>query len=249
MKKTFTISEIAQLLNISAPTLRFWEEKGLFRVSKSANTYRQYTVQDLIHIADIIFYRHLGLPIGKLKHLDTIDLEQYGETLESSRIKLESQMGIYRKMYHSILLKKSALQTVVKLNGMTNDFCYAEIPFDRVVKFDYYEKEKVLQYTKNTSLYVRYFDTEHMDNEIRGIVVDTPKVIDQILWEKHSFVTYASFLIKEKVDQNYSSDVLQKLSCVKKVHRTGSLLARYLLTATENGEKMDYLEAFVEILD
>lgn len=249
MKKSLTISEIAQILNVSAPTLRFWEEKGLFKVSKSDNLYRQYTFGDLIHIADIIFYRNLGISISKLKFFDSLTLSQYDETLEDAKVKLEKQIQDYNTMYSRVLSKKNALQEIVNLEKLGSSFRYEDIPFNNVVSFDYTEKEKVRSYTKDTSLYVRYFDTKDMESEARGIIVDTSNVKDKLLWQKKDYRRYATFLIKEKVDQGYLSDISEMLSKVKETHQTGILLARYLLTATVNGDRVDYLKAYAEILE
>ena len=62
-KGTLTIGEISEILNVPTSTLRFWEEKGLFQVAKGLNSYRSYTTTDLIHIADILFYRNMGIPV------------------------------------------------------------------------------------------------------------------------------------------------------------------------------------------
>ena len=65
IKQSFSIGEIAELLNIPTSTLRFWEKKGLFSIPKSDNRYRMYSYLDLIQIADIIFYRNLGVPVNE----------------------------------------------------------------------------------------------------------------------------------------------------------------------------------------
>ncbi|MEG1895557.1 MAG: MerR family transcriptional regulator, partial [Oscillospiraceae bacterium] len=110
-------------------------------------------------------------------------------------------------------------------------------------------KDKLIEYTKNPSLYARYFDTTDMNSETRGIVVDTPKENDQLLWHKKPNIRYAVFLIEELVDQNYASNILDKLACVQKVHNTGFVVANYLLTALQNGKLTDYLKVYVEITD
>ncbi|MEG1895558.1 MAG: MerR family transcriptional regulator, partial [Oscillospiraceae bacterium] len=135
MKKFFTIGEIAQLLNVSAPTLRFWETKGLLSVSKSANLYRQYTFQDLVHIADVIFYRNLGIPIKKMKYFEEFNLEQYNQALDEEKSALLEQIQLYNTMYNGILTKKRHIHDVSTLKNV--DFIYGEIPFENVVRFDY----------------------------------------------------------------------------------------------------------------
>lgn len=48
IKQSFSIGEIAELLNIPTSTLRFWEKKGLFSIPKSDNRYRMYSYLDLV---------------------------------------------------------------------------------------------------------------------------------------------------------------------------------------------------------
>ena len=67
------------------------------------------------------------------------------------------------------------------------------------------------------------------------------------MWEKSSDSRFVTFLIREKVDQNYESDVTQTLAYLQRRYHTGHLLARYLLSAEEDGVRMDYLKAYLEI--
>ena len=66
-KKNLTIGEISEILNITPSTLRFWEKENLFHVSKKSNHYRTYTNTDLIDIADILYYRNLGVPVKDIR--------------------------------------------------------------------------------------------------------------------------------------------------------------------------------------
>ena len=62
MEKMFSIGELSRLLDVPTATLRFWESQGLFSVSKGDNRYRRYSLQDVIRVADIMFYRGWGYP-------------------------------------------------------------------------------------------------------------------------------------------------------------------------------------------
>lgn len=62
MDRKFQIGEIARFFDIPASTLRYWEDKGvLYPGKKSENQYREYTIEDLMTISDVIFYKNLGL--------------------------------------------------------------------------------------------------------------------------------------------------------------------------------------------
>ena len=66
MEKYLSIGEVSRLLDIPESTLRFWQDKGIFSVEKGENNYRQYTVYDLTNIAEIAFYRNLGMPVRQM---------------------------------------------------------------------------------------------------------------------------------------------------------------------------------------
>lgn len=66
MKKKYTIKEIAELLNISKDTLRFYERKGIISPIKGENGYRYYTSDHVWTLLDIIFYRRINFSINEI---------------------------------------------------------------------------------------------------------------------------------------------------------------------------------------
>ena len=61
MDKKFQIGEIARFFDIPASTFRYWEEKGILHPRKKIeNQYREYAIEDLMTISDVIFYKNLG---------------------------------------------------------------------------------------------------------------------------------------------------------------------------------------------
>ena len=82
-KKNLTIGEISEILNITPSTLRFWEKENLFHVSKKSNHYRTYTNTDLIDIADILYYRNLGVPVKDIRAFSSLELSEYDQFLEN----------------------------------------------------------------------------------------------------------------------------------------------------------------------
>ena len=54
--------------------------------------------------------------------------------------------------------------------------------------------------------------------------------------------------IAEIASENYRNNIPEKLAVVQKKHKTGILLANFLLSATVDGKRIDYLKAYVELL-
>jgi len=245
MDSLFTIGEVSKRLNIPASTLRFWEQEGLFSVAKSDNLYRKYTIRDLTVIADIIFFRNLGVPISQMREIRHGSLEHYAEQLRQTQSQLQLRIREDMQMYERTQKQFRHLEEVRHL--IRCPFAEEDVPFQAVASFDYLEKEKLLQYAQDPSSYVRYFDTKDMRTEKRGIMVSPDHEVGTLLWKKSSGSRYLTFLIREQVDHDYKSDVEENLQKIRSGHETGYLLAQYMLTATENGERIDYLKAYLEV--
>lgn len=61
--ETYKISQIAKLLGLSSDTIRFYEKKGLVHPSVNPdNQYREYDLDNILELLDIIYYRHRIYP-------------------------------------------------------------------------------------------------------------------------------------------------------------------------------------------
>lgn len=245
MQKKLQIGEIAKLLDIPTATLRFWERSGLLSVEKQPNNYRNYTTRDIIHIADIMHYRTLGVPVAQVREMANHSREEYEQQILTIQSHIADQMAQYEKMQIRIQRKLAHLEEVKRLSQA--DYIEETIPFDTVLPFDYLEHDKLLDYIEEPSRYVRYFNTEDMTTETRGIISTSTITTSSPLWQKKSDTNFITFLIREKVNKNYDSDIELSLKKIRSHYKTGCLLAQYLVTATENGEVIDYLKAYLEV--
>lgn len=250
MEKYLSIGEVSRLLDIPESTLRFWQDKGIFSVEKGENNYRQYTVYDLTNIAEIAFYRNLGMPVRQMGRFNQFCFEDYDKVLGSVKDTLQAKIEMYTAMYESACLKSEHIKSIQYLK--TVDYTYEKVPFGTLVRFEYSDREQLIRYTQNPSLYVRLMDSrdpEHDKNDIRGIIVSSVREHDTLIWQKKKDSLYAVFLIEEIASENYVNDISKKLGTLQKKHKTGILLANFLLGETVDGKRIDYLKAYVEILD
>ena len=245
MEDMFSISDIAQLLNVPAATLRFWEEKGLFSVSKGKNRYRRYTVHNLMEIADVIFFRNLGVPVSQVGAMGACTLEEYDGQLQDILAQLEEKIRDYSQMHRRVKNQVRQLEEVRRL--MERGCLIEEVPFQAVFPFRYQEQDKLRLYTQDPSRYVRYFDPQNMYHDVRGIILPPELDGGPPLWQKDPASRFLTFLIREMPDRGYESDVMQTLSQIQKRYVTGHMLAQYLCSAIENGERTDYLKTYLEI--
>lgn len=246
MEKILTIGEVARLLDVPESTLRFWQEKEMFSVPKDKSNYRQYTMTDLIDIAEMAFYRNIGVPVKEMKNFRSLTLADYDSILEELKAALEEKSRHTLAMLDALALKRSHIENIAYLK--TVDFTYGTVPFSCVVPFDYNDREKLIRYTKNPSLYVRCINTQQPEDEVRGIITAHPTPGDAPLWQQQENRHYAIFLVEEVASEGYVNNIPEKLALVQQKHRTGTLLAKFLLSEALGGRRMDYLLAYVELL-
>ncbi len=126
MERSFTIGQVSNILGVPPATLRFWEEKGLLKVRKSENRYRRYTAQDLIQIADVMFFRNLGIPVSKMQELEHYSLEECSQHIKLLQTHLEDKILSYQTMYQHALTQSKNLMEVQRLQQNFGQF--EEIP-------------------------------------------------------------------------------------------------------------------------
>lgn len=63
------INDAAKQVGLSKRAIKFYEEKGLLKVSKSGNGYRNYSEEDIRILKEISVYRKLGIRIADIKKL------------------------------------------------------------------------------------------------------------------------------------------------------------------------------------
>lgn len=241
-----TIGEVSKLLNISPATLRFWQDNKIFKVKRGDNQYRKYSISDLIAIAEIAFYRHLGIPVKEMRNFNNYGLNDYQEKLDELAQSLQEKMCFYKMMSNLVHIKQEHIKTIRYLQNVS--YVPDSVPFKCIVRFDYNDREKLIRYTQNPSLYVRWMDSNRPEHDIRGIIQDIPRKGDQILWQKKNEGRWLSFLITENATHDYKSNINEKLSIIHERYKTGSLLAMFLLSETTNASRIDYLKGFVEII-
>lgn len=251
MKKTLSIGDISSVLNISTSKLRFWEKKGLIQIFKNTNRYRSYTTTDLIQIADILFYRNMGISIDKIKEFDSVSLSEYGNSLQSFQRQLSDKIHEYDGMYQRVCRQQQYYYKLLQL--MVQPFAMEAPAFSYVAGWDFREKERILSYVDDPSRYVWYEDTndDHESHGQKGIIVSSmPKEGEPpLLWSKPSHAKFITFPVKAIVENNYEGlEATETVTKLKRQYKTGIYLAQHLLTCTENNQRVEYLQGFLQIL-
>lgn len=88
-KETFTISELAREFEISARTIRYYEELGLLSPKRSPGNQRIFTRKDRARLKLILRGKKLGFSLSEIKEM----IEMYDIAGEKEQIKLTLKYG------------------------------------------------------------------------------------------------------------------------------------------------------------
>lgn len=250
MALKFQIGEIAHFFDIPASTLRYWEDKGVLHPEKGReNRYWEYTIEDLMTISDVVFYKNLGLQLKEIREMDDTSPEQHGKLFTEKLSELERQQELLARRIEKLRRHMQAVKMLTDLRE--HPYQESDIDTECIVSFDLIERDKLRQYIENPYLYSRVQHTQTLPQERRGLTVSAgmcssfPK--SSILWQKQS-IRYVTFLMREEVTAGFPNDLAKHLAHIQKSHCTGAIISRFLLCARENGKIYDFYKTFVEIL-
>ena len=103
---SYSISEIAKMLNVSAYTIRYYDKEGLFPLVKRVNGIRVFEDKDFPWLRMLNCLKNLNMPIKKIK--EYVDLALKGdETLkERYQLILEQEENIQNQIKELKYYKK-----------------------------------------------------------------------------------------------------------------------------------------------
>ena len=250
MALNYQIGEIARFFDIPASTLRYWEDRGILHPEKGTeNRYREYCVEDLMTISDVIFYKNLGLQLKEIPGMDNASPEQQGKLFAEKLLELEQQQELLARRTEKLRCRMQAVKTLTDLKE--HPYRESDIDTECIVSFDLIEREKLRQYIENPYLYSRVQHSQTLPQEQRGLTVPAdmrslfPK--SSTLWQKQ-VTRYVTFLMREEVVAGFPNDLSQHLAHIQESYHTGAIISRFLLCAQESGKIYDFYKTFVEIV-
>ena len=98
-----TIKEMSELSGVSARTLRYYDEIGLFHpTGKSDAGYRLYDETSLETLRSILYFREMDIPLNSIKEIiNNPALDKY-HVLEMQKKMLESERNRLNRLIDSI---------------------------------------------------------------------------------------------------------------------------------------------------
>jgi DNA-binding transcriptional MerR regulator len=127
----YTISQIADELDISTRTIRFYEEKGLIKPQRTSGNQRIYTPRNKARLKLILRGKRFGFSLDEIADMigmagtDVTEIEQIEKSLKFGEAKLKE---IKDRKKELTLLEKDILSTreklIKRLNEIKKDFSH-----------------------------------------------------------------------------------------------------------------------------
>jgi DNA-binding transcriptional MerR regulator len=130
-EKQYTISQIADELDISTRTIRFYEEKGLINPKRSAGNQRIYTPRNKARLKLILRGKRFGFSLNEIAEMigmsdtDLNEVDQIEKSLKFGDAKLKE---IQDKKRELTLLEQDILATRKKLIKRFNELNLSTYP-------------------------------------------------------------------------------------------------------------------------
>lgn len=106
----YTVGDVAKLAHVSVRTLHHYDEVGLLHPSeRSESGYRLYTLDDLEHLQQVLFYKELGFSLDEIRGLmadPAFDRREallvQRELIAEQSLRLEALLGLIDKTLTSM---------------------------------------------------------------------------------------------------------------------------------------------------
>lgn len=248
MQNKMLIHEVAQLLDIDASTIRFWERKGLLHLARDTeNGYRYFNNQSLIEIIDIIFFRNLQFPIKDL-------IDHQNATLNERKVSFIQLKKELKDLKEKVIIAESILNRRIEatteasiLLKNSTQITEKDIRFEKIESFNLRFPSHVDKYLTDPSCYILFFSGEDYKHFDEGIISNSTsqEIRNKILWSKNSAseIVYGGLL---KVNaHHYEQNNLSELSnSINFNSGNTNAIAQYLASGKENGVIIDYYDCW-----
>lgn len=118
MREDYTISQIAEMFNITTNKIRFYEKKGLLSpIRKDDNQYRKFNEDDIVRLQSILLYRSMGLSIDAIKNILKNNEKENYLTHFNNQWKLVND-----EIHRLNIIRRSLEQVIDKIYEETNDY-------------------------------------------------------------------------------------------------------------------------------
>ncbi|WP_088839303.1 MerR family transcriptional regulator [Listeria sp. ILCC792] len=98
----YKISEVSKLVDLTIPTLRYYEELGMIQPKRNKNGYREFSEQDLEWIQFIIRLKQTGMELS--------EIQKYARLRDLGDQTIEARMALLDAQEELLLSKKLEIE-------------------------------------------------------------------------------------------------------------------------------------------
>ena len=140
-KKTYSIGQVAQMFNLSVPTIRYYDQQKLIpNLKKTKSGVRQFTYENITTLKMIECLKNAGMPIKDIQ--DFIQMVQEGDETLPDRLnmflnlrkKVEKQISEIQNTLDMINFKCEYYTKAV--NDGTEENVKRNMPLSKIIKLD-----------------------------------------------------------------------------------------------------------------
>lgn len=151
MKDKYTIGELSNLFNFSTQTLRYYDRIGLFKpkIIDEENGYRYYTYEQFQDLRTIIYLKHMGIPLKKIKrHLNTKEAKYLLNILEERKKSISDEIYNLERIREQLNFKiediNKSIDDMPSYGVMLKEFPERYI-YSMDLEFEIYEMSECLE--------------------------------------------------------------------------------------------------------
>lgn len=243
MEQRLQIGEVADLLQINSSKLRYWEQQGLLRLERETeNNYRQYSLQDLLRITDILFYRNLQFSTREVRQLLEQSAKDMERELEQKQREIEKQMSSLLHIKQEIITRRDCLQEAVRLQQQPYQLGVPDFTRMREFREDHAADWQMILLNQNDSVTLQ----QREDDEVfYGVPAEETEAA---IWQLQPGQRYAEVLLRYEIKREQYVDVGQHCQALREMNwQVGQIVSRYLFSANEDGISYDFYKGWIEV--
>lgn len=126
MKREYTIGEVAEILQVSRDTLRFYEKKKLITPVKKENGYRYYSDEHIGNLLDILFLRKIQCSLQDIQAIyEDGSPEQLNQFLKLRVQEEEKHIKMHQQLLRQLMVSQHSSE---KMMENINQYSIRSIP-------------------------------------------------------------------------------------------------------------------------
>lgn len=203
------INEVVERVELSKRAVKYYEEKGLIKINKDENGYRNYTEKDIEVLEQISVYRKIDMDLNSIKNILTnpeIERKVLEDLYTKKKCDIENQkqqLLILEEMIHSREIKYRTLNQELDYTSIADSIKemipgvygqmfmyhflpYLNIPFETEEQRDAYNK--IIEFWDNIEIKIplsmrisNFINKSLMKNNIEEVTKKIDKTISMML--------------------------------------------------------------------